>query len=411
MRKKPDVIWDVITWIYEGTAVTVTEQCLETGWYHVILADGREGYSSANYFTTKVPASVDTSVKNAIPVPDHVSSGSFVCDLGDSPVFAMEGFALTSLVSYDESILTVGAGNVLTLHRAGSTVVSGVSGGSTYFFDVTVLDRHRMDGASVTKREITDDLWLLAEKDVNGTVLARSTGLKISEVTPTGYRVTCGSLAFEVLTEEVTDVCPAVTPTPALPDTNYAIKPGMLVNYDYVLLTTGDPANLVNVMSARTTRSISTDPECMLAADMINAISVLARDCVRNGGSYFIIDNTGAYRTFEMQDGYWKARMEQDPSYGDNPYASGGTKCVPGVSSEHRTGYAADVITKKEGYTWLNENSWKYGFIHRYIGAKTQYTGVMDEYWHYTYVGHDIAETCYKEGLCLEEYYAKYVFK
>ena len=102
--------------------------------------------------------------------------------------------------------------------------------------------------------------------------------------------------------------------------------------------------------------------------------------------------------------------MGENPSYGDDPYHSGGVICVPGVSSEHRTGYAIDFDASEQGFDWLEKNSYKSGFIKRYYGNKTEYTGVMDEPYHFTYVGKAVALTCYSEGICLEEYYEKYVY-
>lgn len=56
-------------------------------------------------------------------------------------------------------------------------------------------------------------------------------------------------------------------------------------------------------------------------------------------------------------------------------------------------------------YTWLAENSYKYGFIYRYPEDKTHITGISNELWHYRYVGVEVAEEMYKEDLCLEEYF------
>ena len=58
-------------------------------------------------------------------------------------------------------------------------------------------------------------------------------------------------------------------------------------------------------------------------------------------------------------------------------------------------------------YFWLQENSYKYGFIFRYPGGKTDITGVAEEVWHYRYVGVEAATEMYEKGLCLEEYLAE----
>ena len=80
---------------------------------------------------------------------------------------------------------------------------------------------------------------------------------------------------------------------------------------------------------------------------------------------------------------------------------------VPGYS-EHQVGLAVDINgATYDLYFWLQENSWKYGFIFRYPGSKTEITGVAEEVWHYRYVGVEAATEMYEKGLCLEEYLAE----
>lgn len=80
---------------------------------------------------------------------------------------------------------------------------------------------------------------------------------------------------------------------------------------------------------------------------------------------------------------------------------------VPGYS-EHQLGLAVDINgATYDLYFWLQENSWKYGFIFRYPGNKTELTGVAEEVWHYRYVGVEAATEMYEKGLCLEEYLAE----
>ena len=76
----------------------------------------------------------------------------------------------------------------------------------------------------------------------------------------------------------------------------------------------------------------------------------------------------------------------------------------PGTS-EHQLGLAVDINGNSyDIYTWLQENSWRYGFIFRYPGDKQSLTGVAEEVWHYRYVGKKAAEVIHSQGLCLEEY-------
>ena len=86
-------------------------------------------------------------------------------------------------------------------------------------------------------------------------------------------------------------------------------------------------------------------------------------------------------------------------------------------TDEHITGLAID-LSSLEGTTldtynendgtnkWLRENSYKYGFIHRYPSDKVTITGVDNEPWHYRYVGVEAAGFLYSNQLTLEEFYS-----
>ena len=62
---------------------------------------------------------------------------------------------------------------------------------------------------------------------------------------------------------------------------------------------------------------------------------------------------------------------------------------------------------KTEVQKWLIENSWKYGFILRYLNDKSEITGIMYEPWYYRYAGRDAAAEIFERGICLEEYLAE----
>ena len=84
---------------------------------------------------------------------------------------------------------------------------------------------------------------------------------------------------------------------------------------------------------------------------------------------------------------------------------------LPGCS-EHETGLAIDFSnpSKPEDnepmWIWLEENSYKYGFILRYPKDKTEITNVSNEDWHYRYVGKETAKEMKEKNECLEEYLA-----
>lgn len=82
-------------------------------------------------------------------------------------------------------------------------------------------------------------------------------------------------------------------------------------------------------------------------------------------------------------------------------------------NSEHQLGLAVDInaeegsASNEDIYEWLEENSYKYGFIQRYPADKSDITGIEYEPWHYRYVGKKAAEEIYFQGICLEEYLQK----
>ena len=85
---------------------------------------------------------------------------------------------------------------------------------------------------------------------------------------------------------------------------------------------------------------------------------------------------------------------------------------IPGTS-EHELGLSVDISSADKEtqspdgiWTWLNENSWKYGFVQRYPESKTDITGIINEPWHYRYVGKAAAKEMTEKGLVLEEYLA-----
>ena len=64
------------------------------------------------------------------------------------------------------------------------------------------------------------------------------------------------------------------------------------------------------------------------------------------------------------------------------------------------------VSKNDEEYTWLVNNSYKYGFILRYPEGKENITGYMYEEWHFRYFGLELAKELYDKKLIYEEYLA-----
>lgn len=117
------------------------------------------------------------------------------------------------------------------------------------------------------------------------------------------------------------------------------------------------------------------------------------------------------YRTWEKQQRLFDEKMDKyrDLGYSEEEARAEAAQwvAVPGYS-EHQAGLAVDINgATYDVYFWLQENSWKYGFIFRYPGDKTDVTGVAEELWHYRYVGREAAGEIHERGLCLEEYLAE----
>ncbi len=120
------------------------------------------------------------------------------------------------------------------------------------------------------------------------------------------------------------------------------------------------------------------------------------------------------YRSYSYQTNLYNNYVDKDGVSLADQYSA-----RPGFS-EHQTGLAVDVdnISKDfnnfestEEFKWMQDNSYKYGFILRYPKDKEYITGYTYEPWHYRYVGVQIASLIHKENITYEEYYVKYINK
>lgn len=114
------------------------------------------------------------------------------------------------------------------------------------------------------------------------------------------------------------------------------------------------------------------------------------------------------YRTQEKQQSFYDEKIAKfkKEGYSDSEAVNQAEQwvAVPG-HSEHQLGFAVDINgATYDVYLWLQENSYKYGFIFRYPGSKMDITGTAEEVWHYRYVGKEAAKEIYERGICLEEY-------
>ena len=134
-------------------------------------------------------------------------------------------------------------------------------------------------------------------------------------------------------------------------------------------------------------------------------------DAARRDGVYPVVSS--GYRTSEEQQRLLNNKIAAFRDEGYSPeesvFKAKSWVAAPGAS-EHQLGLAVDIggdginSIDYSVYEWMNQNSYKYGFISRYPAGKTEITGVNNELWHYRYVGTDVATEMYYQGLCLEEY-------
>ena len=141
-----------------------------------------------------------------------------------------------------------------------------------------------------------------------------------------------------------------------------------------------------------------------------HAVMELVTVCL---GIYLIINSS--YRPYTEQEQLYNEYTELYGQRGADTIAS-----RPGYS-EHQTGLALDIFSKDSttrstfkdsaAYTWLINNSYKYGFILRYPEGKESLTGFEFEAWHYRYVGKKHAKAVHEKNITYDEYYAYYLDK
>jgi len=135
-----------------------------------------------------------------------------------------------------------------------------------------------------------------------------------------------------------------------------------------------------------------------------------------NAGMDLII--VSSFRSYGDQIALFNAEMNRWAQNGYGPYrAFMGTRtrvAFPG-QSEHALGLALDIVSggnhaldESQSLTpenqWLRDNSWRYGFVQRYLEDKIHITGIIYEPWHFRFVGQEAARRMWEEGLVLEEY-------
>lgn len=135
---------------------------------------------------------------------------------------------------------------------------------------------------------------------------------------------------------------------------------------------------------------------------------------------------TSGYRSIEKQrkniEFYIEKYMSEGLSYEEAETLTYSQVAKPGCS-EHNAGVAMDIVTQNwflyyteltedfqytDEFRWLQDNSWKYGFIMSFPEGKEDITGFLYEPWHYRFVGLEHAEKIHSLNITLNEYIEEY---
>ena len=175
----------------------------------------------------------------------------------------------------------------------------------------------------------------------------------------------------------------------------------ILVNKDNYLPNDYVPDNLVEV-----TNNYDYTGK-LLVKEALDNYNNMKKDIEKNGLKLRIIS---AFRSYQYQlELYNKYKEKDGETLADTYSARAGY-------SEHQTGLCIDVDNTKtyyenfentEEFKWMQENSYKYGYILRYPKDKEDITGYKFESWHYRYVGKKIAKYIHDNNLTLEKYHKK----
>lgn len=180
----------------------------------------------------------------------------------------------------------------------------------------------------------------------------------------------------------------------------------VLINKEFALPEDYVPENLV--VPQVTFSFTGYKEKKLLRADAAVALEELFAAAQRKGLALFAVSG---YRSYHRQKAIYESNVEKNGAERTNQFSA-----KPGYS-EHQSGLAMDVSTNSihnrldESFAatpegkFLESDAYRYGFIIRYPQGKSDITGYAYEPWHLRYVGKELAQTLYSQGITLEEYY------
>ncbi len=168
-----------------------------------------------------------------------------------------------------------------------------------------------------------------------------------------------------------------------------------------------DSIPLINLFNNKDRRYTVASADISLATEAFTALGKMTSAFYAETGKD-ILQVTAGHRTKEQQEKFYSS-MVSSPEDADYYELAG--------YSDHHTGYSFDVKlylgdgtslsyskSASEYAPWIVENHYKYGFIMRYPGDKTDHTGIIAEGNHFRYVGIPHSAYMHENNLCLEEY-------
>lgn len=180
--------------------------------------------------------------------------------------------------------------------------------------------------------------------------------------------------------------------------------------YAYDFDANADSIDLVNIKDAQTFSYPVDKDDFQISSRVMDQMDKMIKACDDAVGTdSHSMSISSAYRSKEYQQNVWDEAVQTNGEEYAKQYVA-----VPGYS-EHHTGLAVDFgITNTDGTAgsfsgsqnaeWMDENSWRYGFVRRYPTEKVDITGISNESWHFRFVGVPHAKLMTQKGFVLEEY-------
>jgi zinc D-Ala-D-Ala carboxypeptidase len=223
-------------------------------------------------------------------------------------------------------------------------------------------------------------------------------------------------------TPEESVVIPEVV-TPVVPPTEQTVEAiPVEPAFDREMYSLDEPDSLwVIVNKTRTFNPVDYAPANLVTPDVPSSFEPLLReevavalrelfDAAEADGVNLKLQSS--YRSYRVQK-----RIKADSVANWGQSVSDGRSARAG-HSEHQSGLAVDLTgsagtcTLQECFSqtpeglWLADNSWRFGFILRYLDGATPITGYVFEPWHFRYVGLELAEEIWNQGYpTLEEFF------